>query len=84
LLGSLSSTQFNGTGFVFIASADVLEHLPANFHLPMNASSSIATQLLLVAHDSPLEVATQHGVFVLSASDGDGSGEGEANQNQRT
>jgi hypothetical protein len=67
-------------GFVFIASADVLEFFPSDeiFYSNSAIKNSIQSffassiQLLLVGHESSLDVATQHGVFVV--------GEGEGNK----
>ena len=53
-------------GFVFVASADVLEYFPPNFAL---SKEQLSTDFLLIAHQSPMEIATQHGVYLL---DGEG------------
>jgi hypothetical protein len=55
-------------GFVFIASADVLEYFPPPADLQPFAD--VETDLLLITHNSSLQVAAQHGVFIQ---DPDGS-----------
>ncbi|KAL7076335.1 hypothetical protein ACQ4LE_004301 [Meloidogyne hapla] len=55
LLNSFS----NFGGFLFITSADVLEYFPNDFYISKEIS------LFLIAHQSNLDVATQHGVYVL-------------------
>ncbi|KAF7632336.1 hypothetical protein Mgra_00008261 [Meloidogyne graminicola] len=54
---------FNFGGFLFVTSADVLEYFPNNFFIS-NISKEI--DLLLIAHQSTLDIATQHGVFVMN------------------
>ncbi|CAK5041415.1 unnamed protein product [Meloidogyne enterolobii] len=58
LLNSFS----NFGGFLFITSADVLEYFPNDFCIS-NIPKEIS--LFLIAHQSNLDVATQHGVYVL-------------------
>lgn len=72
LLHGLQSLPYYAGGFVFIASADVLEHFSEKAIFDVvrqNLKTTNCDELLLLTHHSQLEVAIQHGVYVLQKAD---------------
>ncbi|KAL3079074.1 hypothetical protein niasHS_014856 [Heterodera schachtii] len=72
VFGPLLLSVHSSLGFVFVASADVLEHFPPAVSVP-----SFPGDLLLIAHQSLVEVAEGHGVYLLGGNSNDSNGQSQ-------